>query len=206
MKKILFLLFFGLFATFAIAQEDAVEQKLSQAVDAANQKNWSTAVTYGREALAMVKGTANEQECACILAQLLALQSSDEWNKGDSTVAFTHINEAAELCPGNDFVQLHWQMQHLMQSIGIGNTAGRQEEEKYLKATIERAQTLGIANERLRNELSLIYIGYGMSRPSPPPTKTARSGHWHRQAWGAPTRHGHRTRRFVRTTSTVSSR
>ncbi len=163
MKKILFFICVSLFAISVFAQEDAVAQKLSQAVDAANQKNWSTAVTYGREALAMVKGTANEQECACILAQLLALQSGDEWNKGDSTVAFTHIEEAATLCPDNDFVQLHWQMQHLMKSIGIGNAAGRQEEEKYLKAIIERAQTLGIANERLRNELSLIYIGYGMA-------------------------------------------
>ncbi|MBR4388029.1 MAG: CHAT domain-containing protein [Prevotella sp.] len=163
MKNTLFIICFSFFTITAFAQENTSVQKLNQAVEAANQKEWPTAVALAREALAMMESDADKQECSCILAQLLALQSSDEWNKGDSTVAFTHINEAAELCPGNDFVQLHWQMQHLMKSIGIGKAAGHQEEEKYLKATIERAQALGIANERLRNELSLIYIGYGMA-------------------------------------------
>ena len=163
MKKILITLFLAAFAAFAFAQEDAAVQKLNQAVEAANQKEWPTAVARAREALAMVVSDADKKECSCVLAQLLALQSGDEWNKGDSTVAFTHIEEAAELCPGNDFVQLHWQMQHMMKAMEIDKAGGPKEQEKYLKASIERAQALGISNERLRNALSLIYSSYGMA-------------------------------------------
>ena len=54
MKKILFILCLSLFTVSAFAQENASVQKLNQAVEAANQKEWPTAVALAREALTMV--------------------------------------------------------------------------------------------------------------------------------------------------------
>ena len=125
MKKILFLLWL-LSAPFSLlAQEREVTQLTEQAIKAANEKDWKTAVRLTREVLRHIDDDEVKSQYSCFLAQFLTLQASDEWNANDSVSAFAHSEEAAQLCPGDELVQLHWQLQHYSKSMRIKETASR---------------------------------------------------------------------------------
>lgn len=163
MRKILFLIIICVYAGGLNAQEEAFMQEINQALAAAQEKDWKTAVEHTRMALRQTSLPEVKEQYTCILAQFLTLQSSDEWTANDSVSAFAHSEEAAQLCPGDELVQLHWQMQHYSKSIQIKETAGEQAQETYLTKAIDKARQLGVADNHLRGALSLIYISYGQS-------------------------------------------
>ena len=161
MKKIVLLIVICLYACGLRAQEEAFMQRINQALAAAQEKDWKTAAQHTREALSCTDEPEVKKQYTCILAQFIILQASEEWNANDSVNAFAHSDEAAGLCPTDELVQLHWQMQHYSKSIEIKKAAGEEAQEGYLKTAIDNARRLGVADDRLRSALSLVYIGYG---------------------------------------------